>query len=1096
LSIRAEDLEVVVRAQVDQAIRDLDRVDKAGRRAGSGVEAGGTKARRGGKGFSAASMLVRTAATGMAGALVGKVIMAAADLNEELSKSGVVFGPQADRVVKAADKMAKKFGVNKTEFLQAAGGLGLVAKASGQSQREAAKLSIGFGKLAADAASFYNVPMKDALADIKSGLVGESEPMRKYGVLLSENAVKQEAYRKGIAKQGAELTEGQKVQARSILIMKGMKDAHGDLARTQGSVSNRLRELKGRVMNYAAELGTKALPATADFLEFLIDKGIPAAQDFGKAFSEDVLPTLKGLVGIGGQVLGFLNGLPGPLKSNGVMAALMAVGVYKINNAIGSSKVSAWVGDLRNSETRLDAVSRASRALGNGIRTLAGGAGFLMLSKSMGKVDDDTRTFQRTMGGALAGLSVGGPIGAAVGALAGFGSAVLQNGKKAAKGFDLAEASGRAYADTLGVLTGRMSANTRAFVVQDLTKNYDAAVRAAAALGISTDMLARDLMGSEKAHAKVNQKVREGILAGKMMTYENGGQARAADVLRAALGRQNTETENGVEKSKGLRAQMREQRKEAAAGAARARELAGALKGVPTEVVTDIIQDGGAQSLTNIEKLIDKYHRTPPQVRTLVKALGVTVTDREMRTLINHGKTLDQMRPKLRVGAETDAARTKVSTLVTDIRNLLSGNFTALIQTRTVGPKAPGSAMGETVPGARRPYRDSVLRLLAPGEEVVPNDRGQADRHRGLLKAIARDRVPGMKAGGTVGASRALGVSTRDLLAAFREGLAPATKLLARLEKVTRKNASGAAEKRALAYLERTTKRVTALETSRATVQRRLEAAVANRDSLIQAKADFRQNVTQGISAQANVLNSGNSAAAIGTSLAVQVAKAREFAANLQRMRAAGFSSAIIQQVAAAGIEAGAEVAKALAAAGTGDVSSINSSFAQINAIAASTGATLSNQMYDSGISAAQGVIAGLNQQKAKIEATLTLIAKGMVKALRRALGIHSPSVVFRRQMNYVGQGAILGLRDQGKAVQRESRKLASQAIHGFAQGSGPGMSSWGLSGGARGLTPAAMAGRGGNALHLEFKTYNPVSEPQSRTTNKGLDRVAALGLV
>lgn len=45
-------------------------------------------------------------------------------------------------------------------------------------------------------------------------------------------------------------------------------------------------------------------------------------------------------------------------------------------------------------------------------------------------------------------------------------------------------------------------------------------------------------------------------------------------------------------------------------------------------------------------------------------------------------------------------------------------------------------AQGGTVPGPRYPYRDSVHTLLAPFEEVVANDRGQADRHRALLKAV------------------------------------------------------------------------------------------------------------------------------------------------------------------------------------------------------------------------------------------------------------------------------------------------------------------------------------------------------------------------
>ena len=45
-----------------------------------------------------------------------------------------------------------------------------------------------------------------------------------------------------------------------------------------------------------------------------------------------------------------------------------------------------------------------------------------------------------------------------------------------------------------------------------------------------------------------------------------------------------------------------------------------------------------------------------------------------------------------------------------------------------------GQADGGTVGGApRRPYGDKVLTMPAPGEEVISNRNGQADRHRSLL---------------------------------------------------------------------------------------------------------------------------------------------------------------------------------------------------------------------------------------------------------------------------------------------------------------------------------------------------------------------------
>lgn len=270
MPITAERLEVDVQADTSDARRDLDQFQRSTATAGSSASAAGGKASSAGKKFSMFGGLVKAAAGSMIAAVGTGAVMAASDLNEQVSKTGVVFGPQAKVVTDAAQQMADKFGMSKTVFLEAASGIGLVGKASGLTQKGAAGLSTDMARLAADASSFYNVPVTEALDAMKSGLVGEAEPMRRFGVLLSDAAVQAESARLGLSTMGDELTEGQKVQARSSLIMKGMTDAQGDLARTSDSVANRVKELQGRATNFAADMGSKALPAVAAFLGAVI----------------------------------------------------------------------------------------------------------------------------------------------------------------------------------------------------------------------------------------------------------------------------------------------------------------------------------------------------------------------------------------------------------------------------------------------------------------------------------------------------------------------------------------------------------------------------------------------------------------------------------------------------------------------------------------------------------------------------------------------------------------------------------------------------------------------------------------------------------
>lgn len=250
MSIRASDAaELAIRVSTDTDAAERGLTSMSGK----------VKSSAGGMGAMFASAGLALGAAGFAKG-AWDAVLAGSDLGETQSKVGVIFGDSTAQVNAFSDQLASKFGIVKQQSLDAAANIGLIGKASGMTQGQAAGLSTNFVKLATDAASFYNVPFDQALAAMRSGLIGEAEPMRQFGVLLTEDATKQEAYRLGIAKTGAELTEGQKVQARASLMQKGLADANGDLERTQGSLANRLRELKGRFTNLTTELGSRLIP--------------------------------------------------------------------------------------------------------------------------------------------------------------------------------------------------------------------------------------------------------------------------------------------------------------------------------------------------------------------------------------------------------------------------------------------------------------------------------------------------------------------------------------------------------------------------------------------------------------------------------------------------------------------------------------------------------------------------------------------------------------------------------------------------------------------------------------------------------------------
>jgi hypothetical protein len=195
------------------------------------------------------------------GAAAYKATQSASDLGESINKSQQVFGKAARTMPGYASSVADSLGLSRAAALDAAAGIGAMLVPMGLSQDAAAKMSSRMTTLAADLASLHNEDPTEMLDRLRAGLSGESEPLKRFGIVLSEVRVQQEAYRTGIAETGATLTESQKIQARYSLAIRDAGAANGDFARTSGGLANQQRILRAEVADLAASLGGVLLPA-------------------------------------------------------------------------------------------------------------------------------------------------------------------------------------------------------------------------------------------------------------------------------------------------------------------------------------------------------------------------------------------------------------------------------------------------------------------------------------------------------------------------------------------------------------------------------------------------------------------------------------------------------------------------------------------------------------------------------------------------------------------------------------------------------------------------------------------------------------------
>ena len=240
--------------------------------------------------------------TGIVALGIGKVIKDSIQSGMDAIESDSLFetslGENADAVRSWSDEVSNTLGLSAVAMRKNTGVIYNMTSSMGVAEENALKMSKGISLLSEDMASFYNLDSAEAFNKLRAGLTGETEPLKALGILVDENTVKQVAYSEGIAQNGAELTQQQKVLARYVAILRQTGNAQGDLARTINSPSNQLRILKQQVQNLGIAFSNFLMPIISAVLPYIT------------AFAKVVTQALNGLAGI----LGLKGGSGGASK--------------------------------------------------------------------------------------------------------------------------------------------------------------------------------------------------------------------------------------------------------------------------------------------------------------------------------------------------------------------------------------------------------------------------------------------------------------------------------------------------------------------------------------------------------------------------------------------------------------------------------------------------------------------------------------------------------------------------------------------------------------------------------------------------------------
>lgn len=193
----------------------------------------------------------------------------ASDLAEVQNVVDVTFGSATEAINSWSKECLAAYGMNEVSAKRYAGTIGAMLKSSGLAGDAIVDMSKDMVGLAGDMASFYNLDLETAFEKIRSGISGETEPLKQLGINMSVANLEAYALSRGITTAYNEMSQAEQVMLRYNYLMSTTADAQGDFARTQDSYANQTRLLSESWLEFTGIMAEQLLPVLTTIVSWL-----------------------------------------------------------------------------------------------------------------------------------------------------------------------------------------------------------------------------------------------------------------------------------------------------------------------------------------------------------------------------------------------------------------------------------------------------------------------------------------------------------------------------------------------------------------------------------------------------------------------------------------------------------------------------------------------------------------------------------------------------------------------------------------------------------------------------------------------------------
>lgn len=334
-----------------------------------------------------------------------QAIQTASDLEEVQNVVNVSFGSMANEVEAFAKTAIWSFGMSELTAKQTASTFMAMANGMGLAMKDGKNMSLQLTALAGDMASFYNVRQDVAQTALNSIFTGETESLKKFGVVMTEANLSAFALSRGITKSYSAMSQAEKVALRYHYVLKATANAQGDFVRTSGSWANQVRVLKEQFNQLLGILGkgliqvlTPIVQVLNKLLSYLIAIGNAIAKLFGGGKITSISGSMADASGSAGDLNNNIGDASGSLEdaNNNAKKLQKTIASFDELNVLNSKDTSSSSGsggtgggisgglEIPDYTTQVEEGSLKLGKLGETLTNLA--QSFARLAKSLGDV--------------------------------------------------------------------------------------------------------------------------------------------------------------------------------------------------------------------------------------------------------------------------------------------------------------------------------------------------------------------------------------------------------------------------------------------------------------------------------------------------------------------------------------------------------------------------------------------------------------------------------------------------------------------------------------------------------------------------------------